>query len=312
MMNLLIDFSRLFADHCLHTIDLPYRFSSWALDDDANIALWYDEGERLQAWAVLQTPFWAIDIACRSQAEKDMFPQILDWAVHRAGAIKDTRFGHPVWFVNVFSDQAERIRCLEQAGFTCQSDMGEDSWSKVWMQLISVSLRGACSATKQSDPVSRRFLRPTRVDKIPPGFNLRPLAGESEVAAYVDLQRLVFGTENMTVDWRSRTLRQPQYLPDLDLVIEAPDGRLAAFCIAWLDLQRTPPAGQIEPLGVHPDYQRLGLGSAILSEALCRLQQHGAQDIFVETDKQRNPALTLYQSVGFRVIKDVLVYRIEV
>ena len=30
------------ADH-LHVTDLPYRFSSWALDDPANVALWEDE-----------------------------------------------------------------------------------------------------------------------------------------------------------------------------------------------------------------------------------------------------------------------------
>jgi hypothetical protein len=46
-----------------HIVDLPYRFSSWAFDNADNIALWEDEQGELLAWAVLQTPFWAIDYA---------------------------------------------------------------------------------------------------------------------------------------------------------------------------------------------------------------------------------------------------------
>jgi ribosomal protein S18 acetylase RimI-like enzyme len=45
-----------------------------------------------------------------------------------------------------------------------------------------------------------------------------------------------------------------------------------------------------------------------LCETLRRLQQHGAESIFVETDNYRNTAFRLYESVGFEVIRDVLVY----
>lgn len=54
--QLMIDLACQFqADH-LHVVDLPYRLSSWALDDVENIRLWFD-GESLVAWAVLQSPF---------------------------------------------------------------------------------------------------------------------------------------------------------------------------------------------------------------------------------------------------------------
>jgi len=46
-----------------------------------------------------------------------------------------------------------------------------------------------------------------------------------------------------------------------------------------------------------------------LCETLRRLQQDGADSIFVETDNYRNTAFRLYQSVVFRVIREVLVYR---
>lgn len=94
------------------------------------------------------------------------------------------------------------------------------------------------------------------------------------------------------------------------LVAVAPDGCLAAFCVGWLDKDaEEKPSGQIEPLGVHDDFRRLGLGRAILSEGLRRLYLCGADRVYVETDKHGNAALELYEAVGLRVIQDVLVYR---
>lgn len=53
----------------LHVIDLPYRLSSWALDDAPNVGLWVDAEDRLLAWAVMQTPFWTVDYVCHPQAD---------------------------------------------------------------------------------------------------------------------------------------------------------------------------------------------------------------------------------------------------
>ena len=146
---------------------------------------------------------------------------------------------------------------------------------------------------------------PSADHDLPEGFVIRPLKGEGEVEAYVELHRAVFESRNMTTEWRGRTLCHPAYIPDLDLVAVAPDGRLAAFCICWLHED----SGQIEPLGVRVDLCELGLGRAVLVEGLRRLHLHGASQVYVETDRYRNAALALYESAGFRVVRDVLVYR---
>jgi mycothiol synthase len=144
----------------------------------------------------------------------------------------------------------------------------------------------------------------------PPGFRIRPLSGDDEVEAYVELHQSVFESKNMTVEWRARTLSRPEYRAGLDLVAVAPGGRLAAFCVCWLDRDaEEEPVGQIEPLGVHPDFRQVGLGRAILSEALRRLYSCGASKAYVETDKHRGAALELYQAAGFQPVQDVLVYR---
>jgi ribosomal protein S18 acetylase RimI-like enzyme len=274
----------------LHVADLPYRFSSWAFDYPNNVGLWVDAEGRLSAWAVMQTPFWTIDYACHPDADRSLHRQILAWADGRARRVLDTPSGRPSWFVNVFADQVERIRDLEEAGFASQADVGDDSWSKVLMQ------RSAEVPVVDYD--------------LPEGFVIRPLKGESEVEAYVELHCAVFESRNMTTEWRSRTLRQPAHTPDLDLVAVSPDGRLAAFCVGWpSENPGGETTGQVEPLGVHANFREMGLGRAILIEGLRRLQLSGASRIYVETDNYRNAAFELYESAGFRVVRDVLVYR---
>ncbi len=277
--------SRQFPSDNLRVTDLPYRLSSWACDDPANVGLWFDDA-RLVAWAVLQTPFWTLDYAYHPDAAPDIHPHILAWADERARAALKTPTGRPTWFVNVFADQSDRRCGLEAASFVDQDNAGEDAWAKVFLR---------CDALPAAPGV------------LPDGFTIRPLTGESEVAAYVALHRAAFGTENITEPWRGRTLQRPEYTADLDLVAVTPDGHLAAFCIGWLTPDG-PRRGQIEPLGVHPDFQGRGLGRDILIEGLRRLSAHGAEEIFVETDTYRNPALALYTSVGFRKVRDICVY----
>ncbi len=241
------------------------------------------------AWVVMQTPFWSIDYACHPSVSDEVHPQLLAWADQRARQIVGSDFGHPIWFVNVFVEQERRMRDLEAAGFYSVADVGENPWTKVLMQQSTLTV-----ASTQT---------------LPAGFAIRPLAGLSEVAAYVELHQTVFASKSMKVEWRTRTLQQPAYRPDLDLVVAAPDGRLAAFCVCWLQRGVDGNCGQIEPMGVHPDFRNLGLGRAILAEGLRRLYQQGAQEVFVETDNYRDAAFALYESVGFQVARDVLVYR---
>jgi len=85
--------------------------------------------------------------------------------------------------------------------------------------------------------------------------------------------------------------------------------RLVAFCIGWLSTgDGDEIRGQIEPLGCHADFSRYALGRLALRETLRRLQLQGAKRIFVETDSYRNTAFRLYESVGFQVIREILVY----
>jgi ribosomal protein S18 acetylase RimI-like enzyme len=280
---------RQFPEGNIHVVDLPYRLCSWSFDYPENIRLWTGEQGQLLAWAVLQIPFWKIDYAYHPEFHQQLHPQILKWADARAGKIVGTASGHPAWFVAVLASQRDRIHDLEEIGFTSQENAGEHSWSQV---LMKHSMRIPTEKT------------------LPAGFHIRPLKGAGEAEAYVQLHRSVFESKNMTVEWRKRTLQRPEYIPDLDLVAVAPNDQLAAFCICWLAQDiRGNISGQIEPLGVAAAYRRLGLGQAVLSEGLRRLQSKGATHIYVQTDNYRDAAFKLYESSGFHGLQDILMYR---
>jgi len=279
------------ASH-LHVTDLPYRLSSWALDDPENVRLWVDGQNQMFGWMVMQVSFYTLDFVCRPELEVILLPEMLAWAYQRSLAHPEiipigTPEGRPCWFVNVFADESTQIRILEEVGFANQANVGEYSWTKVWLE--------------------RPADLPVKDYRIPAGFSVRPMAGEAEAESYVDLHRATFGSKIMSVDWRKRTIRHPNHVADLDLVVEAPDGRLAAFCIGWLAAEAQ--VGQIEPLGCHPDFRRYALGRIALAEGLRRLKAHRAQKIHVETDNWRGTAKDLYESIGFQVVRDVLVYR---
>lgn len=279
-------------DANLHLMDLPYRLSSWALDDAQNVAFWRDATGQLVAWAVLQTPFWTMDFAHLPTSDTtSLYPLMLAWADERARAIVNTPGGHLAWFVNVRDDQHARIAALEAAGFACQENAMPNPWSKMFLM--------------------RSAQQPIVECALLDGITIRSLVEEKEVDAYVQLHRNAFGSASMTREWRYRTLQWPEYRADTDLVAVDTAENLIAFCIGWFDDAGWGgrPCGQIEPMGVREDFQHRGLGRAILSECLLRLYQAGAERVYVEADGPASGATGFYQSVGFAPLHNVLVYR---
>lgn len=64
------------------------------------------------------------------------------------------------------------------------------------------------------------------------------------------------------------------YRPELDFGIEGPGGRIVASCTTWLDEVNR--VGLFEPVGVDPEFRRLGLSRALCFAALRALRDAGA------------------------------------
>ncbi|HEU5440827.1 MAG TPA: GNAT family N-acetyltransferase [Ktedonobacterales bacterium] len=265
----------------LHLADLPYRLSSPSAFSADDTRIWEDASGRLLAYAVVQQPWGTLDYFIRPSArERGIEPTLMDWALGRFQALTDDRQRDLDWWIDTRPNLPDRISLAEQYGFA------PNVWNLVHLEKV---LQGP-----QPEP------------KVPAGFTLRPLAGESEAAAVAALQRVAFESENMTAEWRARTLGAPGYTPALDLVVAAPNGELAAFCLCWLepDFRR----GVIEPTGTHPKHQRHGLGRALLAETFRRMQALGAMSVGVESFAFNSSALAHYQSAGFRKTHQIAKY----
>ena len=64
---------------------------------------------------------------------------------------------------------------------------------------------------------------------------------------------------------------------------------------------RAGPRGYLQRLAVHPDHQRAGLGGALVVDGLRWLRRWGAKEVLVNTQEGNEPAVRLYEALGFEL-----------
>jgi GNAT superfamily N-acetyltransferase len=143
----------------------------------------------------------------------------------------------------------------------------------------------------------------TEVDQpvLPDGFRFRTAdeAGpEAAVQAHVD----AWAPSTYTAGSYQGVRQTATYRGDLHLLVEAPDGTMAASTIMWLDEANK--TAQFEPVGTHPDYRRRGLARAMLLHGMQLARAAGATQMTVAClGAPGHPkARGLYDSVGFREV----------
>jgi ribosomal protein S18 acetylase RimI-like enzyme len=135
---------------------------------------------------------------------------------------------------------------------------------------------------------------------LPDGWELRHAAGKHEAGERRRASHAAFRSTmdpEMHLHRYLRFMRSSVYDPSRDLVAVSPDGRIASFMIWWPD-----PSGiaQIEPFGVHPDFQRQGVGKALIHHGLRRMRASGMTLCRVMTDEPPTDGTAFYESVGFQ------------
>lgn len=136
---------------------------------------------------------------------------------------------------------------------------------------------------------------------VPSGYTIRPLGDGLELLerCYAsglgfhegDIKTAVENRDDPT--WYRNIQTAPLYRRDLDLVAIAPYGAIAAFCTIWFD--DVTRSAYFEPVATIPAHQKRGLGKALMTEGLRRLQRMGATRAFV--GGYSVAANTLYRSV---------------
>jgi ribosomal protein S18 acetylase RimI-like enzyme len=247
----------------------------------SHVRLWMD-GERLIGWVILSPFYWhSFDVYAEpSLRGTDAEREMLVWAMKQ---LSDDEYIQTVW---VAEDDDFRVRWLTENGFTQQEG---------FMHLLARSLSGLQAGASLSD-----------------GFYARASRGPADASARAKASHGAFGSSMPIEDYTARTLRfmqSPVYVNEHELFIVNANEEVAAFCCIWTDdLNKM---GYFEPVGVHPNYQRRGLGKSLLLEGLARLQSEGMTDASVCANSDNPAAIGLYESAGFQKVKRLLNFKKE-
>jgi mycothiol synthase len=257
--------------------DLQELLSRGAIEK--NTRLWENEAGELVAYAFVDSynNLW-FEIGGRARGT-EIESQVVEWGVEcvRRGAQKEG--ASATLDACCREDDAARRGLLERQGFVEQP---------VWTLRMARSLAGVIAEPQ-----------------LPEGFVMRHVEGEGEVEALVTLHQAAHGTENVTVEERLSWMRVPEYDPELDLVVVAPDGELAAYClcqVSEVDNARTGrKEGWTDPVATHPAYQGRGLASALLLRGMQLLKERGMEAAVLGTSSENAAMQRVAEKVGFKV-----------
>lgn len=139
---------------------------------------------------------------------------------------------------------------------------------------------------------------------LPAGFSLRSLADENDLRK---VNRVLWrgfnhGDEPPEDGIRDREFMQsaPNFRNDLNIVVGAPNGNLAAYCGMWYEPVHA--VAYVEPVATDPAYRRMGLGRAAVMEGVRRCGALGASVACVGS------AEPFYLSLGFQQVHNCCVW----
>jgi predicted N-acetyltransferase YhbS len=144
----------------------------------------------------------------------------------------------------------------------------------------------------------REINKPIHSYIIPEGFSVRSSKGKKDHRMYTQAIRDTFGHgEWFDANLVEKLNSNSYYNPDLDLIVEAPNGEVAAFCTFRMDPKSR--ITQLEPLGTTPKYRKLGLAKTILGEGFKKLKTCNPSLLYIGGAVDTPEANNLYDSTGF-------------
>jgi mycothiol synthase len=258
-------------------------FQNTVFDPQRGIQLWEGDGGALLGFAWVNPPGVVfLDIHPGLEQSAALRESMLRWAEQQGSVTlsEGADAGKRQVWIRSFDSDSEAKAFFEQRGYQL-----DDDFALLFQRDLSA---------------------PIPSPKLPEGFTLRHVGGEDEWHERVETHREVWHPSKVTLPAYRRLRAAPGYLPELDLVLVAPDGSFAAYCICWLD--RANHTGEFEPVGTRPAFRGQGLGKAVIAEGLRRLQAHGAQTAIVYAESGNPAAQKLYQSMGFQIVNRDIFY----
>jgi ribosomal protein S18 acetylase RimI-like enzyme len=230
-------------------------------EDEWTIRIWKD-GDRTVAWSWLKGDRGLLEFDVRRD-RLDLLDEIL--------AEPDARTAV------AFEDDAEVRAALERHAFV-EENRGNVNRQGPHMHFLARDLPDA-----PEQPL------------LPDGFRYRTVE-PVDLAERVAIHQDVWAPSRLTESSFATVQASWPYRASLDCVVEAPDGRFAAYCLIWPDDENR--VGELEPVGVRDEFRRRGLGAAVCTFGLRRLHEEGGRQAIVYCVTEA--ACGLYESLGFR------------
>lgn len=115
---------------------------------------------------------------------------------------------------------------------------------------------------------------------------------ERHLPAILELENRCF-----SVPWSENGFRFEMESPDAHFAAAEENGELLGFCI----LHRMCDEGEIFNVAVSPEKRRLGIGDALISDAMYSAGRMGIKRLFLEVRRSNEAARNLYTKHGFAV-----------
>jgi mycothiol synthase len=252
------------------------------IDGDAPadiIRLWEADGE-LTGWVIFDTPEFdmAVHPAYRGSSLEEDIIAFAEAHLRDAKSDKTQAITAFAW-----ADDPAGDAMLERRGYT-----GSDALA-YFMQPLDVPL---------PSPI------------LPQGFSFLEAMQPEWVDRRADVHFNSFNPSRMKPEAYTHFMTAPNYDPQLDIVVVAPDGHFASFAMVWIDPETK--IGLFEPVGTRGEFQRRGLGKATLYEGMRRMQARGMNVATVLTHVHDTGNIAFYQSAGFAWINTVRKYEKQV
>jgi predicted N-acetyltransferase YhbS len=136
--------------------------------------------------------------------------------------------------------------------------------------------------------------RHEQVVKLPGGFKIASYKDRFDIASKIECSAKAFNSTKYSEEVYRHMQQAPSYNPALDLVVLEKD-TVVSLCTIWVDKKNE--LACFEPVATAPEYQRRGLGLAILNEGIQRLKEMNIKRAYVGSsgDWRR----TFYKKAGF-------------
>jgi ribosomal protein S18 acetylase RimI-like enzyme len=211
-------------------------------------------------------------------------------------------------------DEREIVRWMEKQRREKWSDESLERELRFYVDEADRERKALLTELAYEDTGFREYNRKRPVDKpapdyqLPDGFTIRSVDVKEDFFQYRRVLAAVFShcscmTERTAEIYSTASF----YNKDLDLVAVDRHGNFAAFCTVRIDpVSRM---AELEPVGTHPDYRKLGLARSVISEGLRRLQKYHPSSICILGAAASEAANALYESVGFTEKTEVHIWR---